>query len=198
MPIIETGKALVEKLTGWARPSHEDIKKAVRQRKPHRFRFTDDGVIPNHPSWPLILYKSPLRLPPTFDPAAMFEELFALNKWSGSWRNGVYPYVHYHSQIHEVLGVASGQATIQFGGNNGRSIKLRAGDIAILPAGTGHKCMGSSPDFLVVGAYPPEGVYDLCRSSEDHADAVKTIPRVPKPESDPVYGKDGPLLRIWG
>jgi len=197
MPIAETGKALVEKLTGWARPSREDVERAIRVRKPHKFRFKDDGVIPNHPFWPLILYKAPLRLTSALDPAAIFEELFAANKWEGSWRNGVYPYVHYHSRIHEVLGVATGEATIQFGGNSGRSIRIKAGDVAILPAGTGHKCVKSSADFLVVGAYPPEGVYDLCKSSEDHDKAVRTIPKVPKPKRDPVFGAGGPLQDSW-
>src|SRR6185503_3769444 len=137
MPIIETGKALVEKLTGWRQPSKVDLAAAIRERKPHHVKFKDDGIIPNHPSWPLVLYKSPVRLLPAFDPAAVFEQLFALNEWSSSWRNGIYPYVHYHSRIHEVLGVASGKARVQFGGNHGRIITIQMGDVAILPAGTG-------------------------------------------------------------
>src|SRR4029077_14675151 len=139
---------------------------------PHSLNFKDDGVIPNHPSWPLIIYKSPVRLVSAFDPAAVFEDLFASNKWGSSWRNGIYPYVHYHSRIHEVLGVASGEARVQFGGNRGRFITMRAGDVAILPADTGHKCLQASADFLVVGDYPPDGEYDLCKTSEDHENAL--------------------------
>ncbi|MFO0991202.1 MAG: cupin domain-containing protein [Hyphomicrobiales bacterium] len=197
MPILETGKVLVEKLTGWARPSKQDLERAVRDRKPHLFRFKDDGVIPNHPTWPLLIYKSPVRSLPDIDPAALLEDLFASNKWENSWRNGVYPFVHYHSRIHEVLGVASGEAEIQFGGNLGRSLIVRAGDVAILPAGTGHKRLTASADFLVVGAYPPEGTYDLCKTSEDHDRALDTIPHVARPGRDPVYGAHGPLLKIW-
>jgi len=26
---------------------------------------------------------------------------------------------------------------------------------------------------------------------------VKTVPRVPPPRNDPVYGKDGTLTRLW-
>ena len=53
----------------------------VRDSEPHLFVFEDDGVIPNHPHWPLIVYRSAVRLPPEFDPASVFEDLFAQNKW---------------------------------------------------------------------------------------------------------------------
>jgi hypothetical protein len=33
-----------------------------------------------------------------------------------SWRDGVYDYVHYHSRIHEVLGIARGTGKVQLGG----------------------------------------------------------------------------------
>ena len=36
----------------------------------------DDGLIPNHPKWPLIIYKSAIRLPEALNPAAVFEDLF--------------------------------------------------------------------------------------------------------------------------
>jgi hypothetical protein len=68
---------------------------------------------------------------------------------------------------------------------------------AILPAGTGHQCLGASRDFLVIGAYPPAGIYDECAKPEQHARALKTIPNVPRPRKDPVYGADGALLTVW-
>ncbi|TJX41447.1 MAG: cupin, partial [Mesorhizobium sp.] len=85
------------------------------------FRFEDDGIIPNHPHWPLVVYRGVVKLPAEFDPAAIFEELFERNNWKGSWRNGIYDYAHYHSRIHEVLGVARGSAKVQFGGKRGRT-----------------------------------------------------------------------------
>jgi uncharacterized protein YjlB len=197
MPSIENVKKLAETVTGWARPSHKDLAGLVRERKPVALRFKDDGIIPNHPEWPLIVYRGAVRLPPGFDPAAVFEELFKSHGWGDSWRNGIYDYVHYHSRIHEALGVVRGSAKVQFGGNKGRVVAVKAGDVAVLPAGTGHRNLGASQDFLVVGAYPPTGTYDLCTRSEDHARALKTIPKTAKPRRDPVYGAKGPLIALW-
>jgi uncharacterized protein YjlB len=114
------------------------------------------------------------------------------------WRNGIYPYVHYHSMIHEALGVARGRAKVRFGGDNGREIEIAAGDVAILPAGTGHQCLSRSPDLVVIGAYPPSGKYDLCRGSKaEHARALASIPQVPLPAADPLFGPKGPLVALW-
>ncbi|WP_213742571.1 cupin domain-containing protein [Bradyrhizobium sp. dw_411] len=197
MAVLESLKKMAEKATGMARPSRSQVKELVRSRKANAFSFKDDGVIPNHPRWPLVLYRGAISLPGNLDPAAIIEDLFDENGWGDSWRNGIYDYVHYHSRIHEVLGIARGTGAVRFGGNNGRTIQLKAGDVAILPAGTGHQCLAASTDFLVVGAYPPSGTYDECTKSEDHARALKTIPRVGRPRKDPVYGTKGPLLSAW-
>ena len=114
-----------------------------------------------------------------------------------SWRDGIYDYVHYHSRIHEVLGIARGSGKVQFGGTKGRTLTIKAGDVAILPAGTGHQCLKASKDFLVVGAYPSSGTYDECTSLEHRKKALSTIPRVAPPRNDPVYAKGGPLIRVW-
>jgi uncharacterized protein YjlB len=158
MIVLENIKRIAEKATGWRRPN--DVEAFTRERKPQTFRFTDDGVIPNHPRWPLVIYKSAVRLPQSLDPAAVFEELFGSHGWGSSWRDGIYDYVHYHSRIHEVLGIARGIGRVQFGGPRGRPLALKAGDVAILPAGTGHQRLEASGDFLVVGAYPPARIYD--------------------------------------
>jgi uncharacterized protein YjlB len=77
----------------------------------------------------------------------MFEELFKRNGWGDSWRNGIFDYVHYHSSTHEVLGIARGGASVRFGGDKGKVFELHAGDVVILPAGTGHQtgCSVTSP-----------------------------------------------------
>jgi uncharacterized protein YjlB len=198
MYLLETLKKTFETVTGLGKPSSPELRRSIRDRKAHEVMFEDDGSIPNNPKLPFIHYRSPVGLPDSSDPAAHFEQLFARNGWGSSWRNGIYDYVHYHSSTHEVLGVARGEAKVRFGGNLGRVFELRAGDVVILPAGTGHECLSASKDLLVVGAYPSTGKYDECRGSpEEHARAVKSIAKVPLPSKDPVYGKDGPLLDSW-
>lgn len=166
--------------------------------QPETFLLADDGSIPNNPSLPLLVYRGGIDLAGTPDPAEVIEAAFRRNGWGDMWRNGIYPFVHYHSMIHEVLGMARGGARVRFGGEQGVELDLRSGDVAVLPAGTGHQNLWATPDLLVVGAYPPEGRLDLCRGSRaEHARALKSIPRVPVPETDPVFGADGPLVTLW-
>lgn len=196
--VVESIKKTVEQVTGWRRPSRREIEGLLRRRKAHVFRFEDDGLVPNNPSWPLIVYRSPLRLADALDPAASFETLFARNGWGGSWRNGIYDYVHYHPRTHEVLGIARGRARVQFGGHKGRKLQLEAGDVVVLPAGTGHQRLGGSRDLLVVGAYPASGKYDEFGASKaEHDRALGAIARVTRPTADPVYGRNGPLVGLW-
>jgi uncharacterized protein YjlB len=163
--------------------------------EPLAFFFADDGAVPNN-RLPLLVYKGAFE---GRDLASWIEKAFHRNDWGhGLWHNGIYPFVHYHSEIHEVLGIAAGKARVRFGGNQGEELKVEAGDVAVLPAGTGHQRLSSSPDLLVIGAYPPEGHYDLCRgTSPEHARALETIPHVPLPETDPLFGADGPLTKLW-
>src|SRR4051794_25420905 len=195
MYLTETLKRTVEKVTGRGKPTDRQACAAVRRSKPKTFRFKDDGSIPNNPHLPAVIYPQAVQLERAKDPAAVLETLFEANQWGESWRNGVYDYVHYHSSIHEVLGVARGRARLRLGGDKGEEVDVAAGDVLVLPAGTGHQCLMESEGFLVVGAYPPAGEYDLCRGSkEEHDKALETIPNVPRPKTDPVYGKDGPLM----
>jgi uncharacterized protein YjlB len=169
-----------------------------RAAHPVTHRFKDDGTIPNNPGLPLILYRRAIDLAGSPDPEKVIEKIFAAHGWGDMWRNGIYPYAHYHSMIHEVMGVARGRATVRFGGAKGRDIDIIAGDVVILPAGTGHQRVKQTEDLVVIGAYPPSGKYNLCRGSKaDHAKALIAIPKVPAPTSDPVFGPKGPLIALW-
>jgi len=196
MPIRDQVKNYARKVLE-KRPEPDEARAMVRHRRPNAIHFSDDGIVPNHPRWPLLVYRGAVKFSNRYDPASIIDTLFEANGWGRSWRDTIYDFVHYHSQVHEVLGVARGHASVEFGGVKGRRLSLRAGDIAILPAGTGHRLIEASRNFLVVGAYPSTGRYDECTDSRDRVEAAKRIAKVPKPTHDPVHGKNGGLLGLW-
>ena len=159
--------------------------------------LTDTGAIPNNPKCPLLVYPGALRLPSS-DPASAVESVFCANGWTGLWRNGIYPFHHFHSNSHEVLGVYRGSAMVQFGGEPGVILEVKAGDVVVIPAGVGHKKLRSSDDFAVVGGYPSDVDYDLCRGKESERPRMeRNIESVPLPARDPVYSLHGPLFNHW-
>lgn len=172
---------------------------AGRPTEPQSFLFQDDGWIPNNPVLPLLVYKAIIDILGVSDPESLIERTFLGNGWSSSmWRNGIYPYTHYHSMIHEVLGIGRGRGRVRFGGTQGEEVDLSGGDVVVLPAGTGHQNVWSTADLSLIGAYTPQGTYNLCRGSRaEHDEALQTIPDVPVPDSDPVLGAGGPQPRIW-
>jgi uncharacterized protein YjlB len=157
----------------------------------------DDGKFPNS-RLPLLLYRMAVRLT-GHDPAAVLELLFAKNGWYGSWRNGIYPFHHYHSTAHEVLGVYRGSARVQLGGERGVVHEVGLGDVIIIPAGVAHKNLGSTGDFGVVGAYPEGQNWDMNYGQpSERPTADSNIRRVALPKADPIYGTRGPLMEKWG
>ncbi|WP_186725533.1 cupin domain-containing protein [Planomicrobium sp. CPCC 101110] len=155
--------------------------------------FEDDGNIPNNPTLPVILYPKAFEGNPEG-----IESVFNQNNWTNSWTNGVFDYHHYHSNTHEVLGVKSGTAEIQLGGESGQIFHLSVGDVVVLPAGTGHKKLSGSDDFQVVGAYPNGAEPDLKTGDrEDRPDVLESILDAPLPGNDPVFGKEGPVVNNW-
>ncbi len=164
--------------------------------KPLTFVFEDDGLVPNN-VLPLLVYKRAVDVG-NGHPEKTIEGLFGANGWGAMWRDGVYDYQHYHATVHEALGVARGHARVLFGGELGEAIEIAAGDVAVLPAGIGHRCLFASHDFSVVGAYPPGPPMHVTRPTpENYRKARATIPKVKLPETDPVMGEDGPLVRLW-
>ena len=164
--------------------------------KPLTVVFEDDGLVPNNPL-PFVVYKGAIDVD-NDHPEKTIEGLFGANGWGDMWRNGIFDYLHYHATVHEALGIARGHARVRFGGDGGKEFELAAGDVAILPAGTGHQRLSGSSDFSVVGAYPPGAKMHVTRPTpENYRKALKTIPQVKPPKSDPVLGEDGPLVRLW-
>ena len=175
----------------------QNVAEYVSQMTVRAERFVDDGSIPNNPTLPLLIYKNAVRLEGP-DPAQIFESIFAANDWPPVWRNGIEPNHRYHSMSHEVVGVYSGYANTLFGGENGVEILMEQGDVALIPAGTGHKCLSRSDDLGIVGAYPDGFVVDVRRGQHHERPAcLESIASLPVPPSDPVFGAAGPLQEHW-
>ncbi len=160
---------------------------------PEQLHLKPNGWMPNN-ALPVLLYRRSVAVTP--DLADVMERLFTQNGWPPQWRNGVFDFHHYHSTAHEVLGFAAGHAEIMLGGEQGTTVTVRAGDVAVLPAGTGHCRISASDDFLVIGAYPPNEHWDICRTAAT-PQVLERMRRVSFPASDPVSGKGGALPRLW-
>lgn len=151
--------------------------------------------VPNS-SLPVILHRG--AFPPGPDLAERIEASFHAHGWRGLWRNGIFPWHHFHDDAHEALGIARGEVTVQLGGKDGPEVTLSAGDVVILPAGTGHKRLSPSPELLVIGGYPAgQESFSTRRGGEADDGTAARIAAVPLPSGDPVQGAEGALLREW-
>lgn len=164
-------------------------------KQPETLFFPPSEWVPNHPFLPVLVYRD-LFGGKEEDAARAFEGMFHDAGWQGLWRNGVFSYQHYHVGAHEVLGIAGGKAELLIGGPEGATVDVRSGDCLVLPAGTGHRRMSASDDFLVVGGYPPGQHADIETQAATPGE-LKIIAALPIPASDPVYGIAGPLLSLW-
>ena len=161
---------------------------------PELHRFADGGAIPNSPL-PVLAHHGVEGIGTPGDCI----ERFAANGWLGAWVDGIYPFHHFHSTAHEVLGIVAGSAEVVLGGPGGRTFRVVAGDVLVLPAGTGHFNAGSDPGLVVVGAYPGGMWCDLRRGDPAERDEVlANIAAVPLPDTDPLHGAGGPLIAAWG
>jgi uncharacterized protein YjlB len=159
---------------------------------PEILRLAPSGGIPNHPHLPALLYRGALA--PKAGPAA-HEALFTRGGWPPKWRDGVYDFHHFHTTAHEVLGIAGGGARLILGGPSGEVVTVAAGDVVLLPAGTGHCLLEATAGFLVVGAYPPGQSADIERGPADAA-VIRRIAALSFPDGSPI-GPDETYERLW-
>jgi uncharacterized protein YjlB len=145
--------------------------------------------IPNNPRFPVLIYHG---VDAAVEGADAARQLFARHGWSGSWVDSVFGFHHFHSTSHEALAVVAGRATLELGGPQGEAFDVSAGDVLVLPAGTGHRRASSDAGFTVVGAYPAgQENYDLLRG-DDPAEveaARERIAALGRPPDDPVGGE---------
>ena len=164
------------------RPSHVE-----------QYMFDPDDRFPNS-SLPLLVYRRAV-----VGDAAAFESIFTGQGWSAiaGHAPGVYPYHHFHSTAHEVLGFVTGAATVLFGGPAGRSVAVAAGDVVVVPAGVAHFNDGQKGDVLIVVAYPEGTWADLLRGDPAERKAAgEAACSVPIPERDPLPGYSA-LRGLW-
>ena len=162
------------------------------------FILEQNGNFPNN-TLPVLIYKNAIDLTQQKNQEAKTaQQIFEKNDWGNTWENGIYNFHHYHSNTHESLAVAEGNAQVILGGPDGRKVEIKAGDVIIIPAGVGHKCLSASENFLCVGGYPEGKDYDIKRGEESELPgALKHIHEVPLPATDPVYGKEALILSYW-
>jgi uncharacterized protein YjlB len=157
--------------------------------RPETWQAPPGDRIPNNPRFPVLVYRGVEAI--TGADAA--RALFAQHGWGGSWVASVFDFHHFHSTSHEVLAVVSGHATIELGGPAGEAFEVAAGDVLVLPAGTGHRRATPRDGFSVVGAYPPgQEDYDLLREDLSDAElrqARERIGRLGPPPQDPIGGE---------
>jgi uncharacterized protein YjlB len=164
--------------------------------EPQSIFFSQDEKIPNNQNLPVLIYRQVIERQ-TADKDRIFKRHFEKTGWRGGWTGVIFDYHHFHPNAHEALAIAKGHVSVLLGGESGKEFDLEAGDLLVLPAGTGHKMASQSESLVVVGAYPPgQQDYEICKSISECPDAKERIERLPLPSSDPFYGR-GPLLNLW-
>lgn len=159
-------------------PAHDRIPNTSIQRKP------------------LLIYHAVFRSDTSA--SAIEAHLSTVGAVDPQWRYPMYRKSHFHSTTHEVLCIASGQATLCFGheDNPNRVVaRVEAGDAIVVPAGVAHRSLEDfDGDFMMVGSYPKGRNWDMCYGQDGEEEQVKGIAGLGWFERDPIYGDAGPVL----
>ncbi|KAL4915079.1 RmlC-like cupin domain-containing protein [Aspergillus aurantiobrunneus] len=148
-------------------------------------------------SKPLMIYHQ------AFDASAegLSKHLEETGEISPSWIYTIYSRTHFHSTSH--VGVVSGSAHLCFGSEESPDRfkpEVSKGDLIIVPAGVGHRLLsdnnGMQGPFKMVGAYPQDKSWDMCYGQPGEEDSCRNIGSLDWFQRDPLYGKDGPALRV--
>lgn len=163
------------------------------QMKTHRLQ-RDDGIPNSH--LPVVVYKGALTGAELEGKAAC--ALLERNGWGSNWISGIYPFWHFHTRGHETLICVSGSARIGLGGDSGIVLDIAKGDVCILPAGVGHRCVSAEDGFQVAGGYPPGQEGNIARPGDlDDDEAAAAIAALDLPRTDPITGGADGVPAIW-
>ncbi|WVQ85747.1 hypothetical protein IAT38_007914 [Cryptococcus sp. DSM 104549] len=151
---------------------------------------------------PILIYHS--AYPASLSASSVESHLSSVGVVRPAWRFSMYRQHHYHSTTHEVLVVTSGAARLCFGGppekaNTGRvEVVAEKGDVMVVPAGVGHALLEDKGGFEMVGSYPVGAAsWDKCTGSPGEKERVwGGIEKLNWFERDPVYGDEGPVLKV--
>lgn len=145
---------------------------------------------------PLIIYHSAFK---NASASEIETHLKSVGEVAPQWRYTMYSDTHFHSNTHEVLSIASGSAKCCFGGEeNPDRIEpvLEKGDVIVVPAGVGHRLLEDRGNFQMVGSYPIGKNWDMCYGRESEKAKIDGIKDLGWFEQDPIYGKEGPCLKL--
>jgi len=166
--------------------------------EPEFHALVGDGLVPNNAHCAAAHYKGVFETASPESLAQCFEQLFAKNLWPPAWRNGIFSHHHFHTTAHEVLGIYSGRAEVQLGGEKGPVVSIHAGDVVVVPAGVGHCKLDCDGQLGVAAAYPAGQSADLqTPDAKAYEQFTQRVVLVELPALDPVLGADGPLTQRW-
>lgn len=190
------------------RTSYDTMSPVTGHKKIHRpilnpgyrtrlYQLSGTAHFPNNDRLPVVHYQQVLRLPVLLK-AMWVRHLLKQNGWSNTWRAGIFPYDHFHSNAHEALVVLNGETSIALGGEHMVVTDVKAGDVLVIPAGVAHKNIGTEDAVTCIGAYAGGKKYDLRLGwLTERCEAEANISKVPLPYSDPVFGQAGEIMAAW-
>jgi len=155
------------------------------------YMSTPQGKIPNN-RLPLLVHRNAIP----GGGAEAIKARFRGNGWSNNWDYpGIYDYAHFHSTTHECLGCAQGWMafSLSVGAGGWTQVRIKAGDVIVLPAGVSHQMTSMAADIHMCGGYPDgrdwDDIQEAFLSDEDYRHACKRIMTLPIPAMDPATGK---------
>ena len=152
------------------------------------FMSKPEGRIPNS-RFPLLVHRAAIA----GGGVEAVKERFRQNGWGNNWQYpGVYEYAHFHSTSHECLGCAAGWMEIHLSVEGWKKLRIKAGDVIVMPAGVSHEMVGHSSDVMMCGGYAGgrdwDNIQEAYLTPELYRAACKRIMMLPVPDKDPATG----------